>query len=72
MKKKVKGYAAIVILVLSLVLTVIWARNIVKLADCDFEAPYKAEVIYTIGIVAPPIGVVTGLLTIEDGKGGEK
>ena len=40
-----------------------WVKNIIKLSECDFEAPYKAEVIHTVGIV-PPIGMVTGWLEV--------
>lgn len=36
-----------------------------KLTQCDFEAPYKAEVLYGIGII-PPVGLVMGFLTIDD------
>jgi len=41
--------------------------NIVKLCQCDFEAPIKAEIIRGIGIIAPPVGMVAGWCTIEDG-----
>lgn len=40
-----------------------WIKNLVKLTDCDFEAPYKAEVIHLVGIV-PPVGMVTGWLDV--------
>lgn len=36
-----------------------WVKNLVKLTNCDFEAPYKAEIIHTVGIV-PVVGAVTG------------
>lgn len=48
-------------LVILLVVGVGWVKNIMKLADCDFEAPYKAEVVHAIGLV-PPVGMVTGWL----------
>lgn len=38
-----------------------WVKNIIKLSDCDFEAPYKCEVVHGIGIV-PPVGMITGWL----------
>lgn len=44
-----------------------YVSNIIKLTRCDFEAPYKAEVIRTIGLL-PPVGVIIGYVTIEDGK----
>ncbi len=40
-----------------------WVKNIIKLAECDFEAPYKAEIIHTIGII-PPVGMLTGWLDL--------
>ena len=40
-----------------------WVKDIIKLANCDFQAPYKAEVIYTVGLV-PVIGMVTGWLDV--------
>ena len=42
-----------------------WIKNIVKLTRCDFEAPYKAEIIRVVGIV-PPVGAVVGWLNIDD------
>ena len=36
-----------------------WIKNLVKLASCDFKAPYKAEVIHTAGLF-PPVGAITG------------
>ena len=29
------------------------------LTECDFEAPYKAEVIHAVGIISP-VGAITG------------
>ncbi len=40
-----------------------WIKNIIKLSECDFEKPYKAEVIHTVGLV-PVIGAVTGYLNV--------
>ena len=42
-----------------------WVKNIVKLTDCDFESPYKTEVIRVIGIL-PPVGAVVGWMTIGE------
>lgn len=35
--------------------------NIYKLTQCDFEAPYKAEVIRVVGII-PPVGAIFGYM----------
>lgn len=34
--------------------------NIVGLANCDFEAPYRAEIIRVAGLFSPPLGAVVG------------
>ena len=52
-----------VYLVVLLIVLTGWVKNIIKLSDCDFEAPYKAEVIHAIGII-PPVGMVTGWLDV--------
>lgn len=66
MKKFQKGMgnvAAIVFLLLYVVGAVGWVKNIVKLSECDFEAPYKAEIIHVVGLV-PVIGAVTGYINV--------
>jgi len=54
---------AIFIFILVFGVGVGWIKNIVKLASCDFKAPYKAEVIHTVGLV-PVVGAVTGWLDV--------
>ena len=53
----------IIQLIFIFIIGVGWVQNIKKLSDCDFKAPYKAEVIHGIGIF-PPIGMVTGWLVV--------
>lgn len=36
-----------------------YVQNIYKLTQCDFEAPYKAEVIRAVGVF-PPVGAIVG------------
>ena len=68
MKSK-KGFTVIELVVGIILLAVVipggvgWVKNITKLAQCDFEAPYKAEAIHTIGII-PPIGAITGWMDL--------
>tara|TARA_R110000851_G_scaffold183382_1_gene332651 strand:+ start:72 stop:269 length:198 start_codon:yes stop_codon:yes gene_type:complete len=61
----VKLYKATMVLIFLLVLAtgVGWVKNIIKLADCDFQAPYKAEVIHTIGLI-PFVGLFTGWVDV--------
>lgn len=40
-----------------------WVKNIIKLTECDFEAPYKAEVVHAAGLI-PPIGAITGWMNV--------
>jgi len=40
-----------------------WVKNIVKLVRCDFEAPYKAEIIHSLGVL-PPVGAITGWINM--------
>lgn len=40
-----------------------WVKNVVKLSECDFKYPYKAEVIHSLGLF-PPIGAITGYLNV--------
>ena len=61
--KKQKGNVMIVMLVIVIVVGTGWVKNIIKLSNCDFESPYKAEVIHTIGII-PPVGMITGWLDL--------
>ena len=58
-----KLMTAIIATAFVLVCCVGYVFNIVKLSECDFEKPYKAEVIHSIGII-PIIGVVTGWLDL--------
>ncbi len=50
-------------LVLLLVVGIGWVKNLIKLTECDFESPYKCEVVYTVGLI-PIVGMVTGWLNI--------
>lgn len=44
-----------------------WIQNIIKLSNCDFEAPYKCEVIHAIGII-PPVGIFTGYMDFSENE----
>lgn len=45
-----------------------WGLNIVKLCQCDFKQPVKAEFIRAVGIFVPPVGAVMGYFEINDDK----
>lgn len=52
--------AGVMIMIFSYVL------NIIKFFDCDFSGPYKCEVTRGVGIIVPPVGVITGFMDFED------
>ena len=66
-----KGFTLIELMIVVFVFVMIigvgagWVQNLVKLTKCDFEAPYKAEVIRVIGII-PPVGAVVGWMDIGE------
>jgi len=37
----------------------LWFWNVYKFVECDFEAPYKCEVLHFVGIVIPPVSIAT-------------
>lgn len=43
-----------------------WAANAIKFAKCDFQAPYKTEIIRAIGIPIAPLGAIIGVFKIGD------
>lgn len=57
-----KGFIIIVIVAI-IVVGAGWVKNLIKLTECDFEAPYKAEIIHAVGIL-PPVGMITGWLDV--------
>jgi len=52
-------------LIFALVFGIGWIMNLIRLINCDFDAPYKAEVIYVIGTFTPTC-IVTGWIDLED------
>ncbi len=50
-------------LVFVLVMGTGWVKNVIKLANCDFEPSYRAEVIHAVGLF-PLVGMVTGWLDV--------
>ena len=54
---KITAIAGMIILILCIIGYVL---NVVKFVGCDFASPYKCEAVRVIGIVVPPVGIVTG------------
>ena len=51
------------LLVIVLVLTFGYCRNIYKLVNCDFKPSYKAEVFHSVGIVTG-LGAIFGFINV--------
>lgn len=41
--------------------------NAMKLSDCDFESPYRCELIHVIGLIPPAQVVTVWFATDEEG-----
>ena len=65
MLKNKKGFIAVELLAVGFVLLIVlvagvgYIKHIIKLTQCDFEAPYKAEAIRLVGLF-PVVGAITG------------
>ena len=55
------NFSVIVIAIIVIAAGMGWAKNLIKLTECDFDSPYKAEVIHTLGLI-PVIGIFTGYM----------
>ena len=71
MLRNEKGFTVIELMIVILAFCIVivvgggWVKNIVKLTDCDFDAPYKTEVVRVIGIL-PPVGAIVGWMDIGE------
>lgn len=59
------GIAIVLVTTACLFASIGWCLSVVKFAKTDFKYPYKAEVIYGVGVVTGA-GIVIGFLNIED------
>ena len=42
-----------------LAIIICWINNLIDLFNCDFEGPFKEEVVHLIGVFIPPASVIT-------------
>jgi len=42
-----------------------WVMNLYKFANCDFEKPFKEEILRGVGVI-PPVGAVLGYMDLSD------
>jgi hypothetical protein len=47
------------LIIIVILLMLPWSVNAYKFAGCDFESPYKCEVVHGIGLFAPPASWIT-------------
>jgi len=40
-----------------------WVKNLIALSNCDFESPYRCEIVHGVDII-PPVGVITGWIDV--------
>jgi len=40
-----------------------WINDIEKFSECDFQAPYKCEIVHGLSLI-PPVGMITGWLNV--------
>jgi len=45
-----------------------WFTNLYKLVNCDWEAPYKDEVVHGIGVPIAPVSFVTCWFDFSDNE----
>ena len=48
-----------------LVVLISWGVNVYRFAECDFESPYKCEIIHAVGVI--PIASVVTVWFDDDG-----
>lgn len=36
-----------------------WVINLIKFTECDFDSPYREEIIHGIGVITGPGSVIT-------------
>ena len=70
--KNVKCSVVILNLAIAIFVIACWVVNLVKFTECDFEDPYKSEIIHGVGVVFPPASVVTCWFPSEEQKIKEK
>ena len=60
-----KNIAVITVIAIIVLGTLGWLKCVIKLVKTDFEAPYKAEVIYAVGTFTGA-GAIIGWIDIKD------
>lgn len=56
-----------IVLAIMIICAIGWVSCIVRVVQCDWQAPYKAEVIYSVSILTVVPAFVVGYMNIADG-----
>lgn len=56
----------IINIILSVYVASSWYVNTYRFCTCDFDAPYKAEIVYGIGVVGVPSFLLTSWMDIDN------
>lgn len=60
-----QGKFTLMLGVIAIVASIGWIKNVIKLSNCNFESPYKCEIVHAVGII-PPVGAIVGYMNFED------
>jgi hypothetical protein len=69
MKNKQRGFTLpepivlVLFIIIPIYMAIGWIKDIEKFSECDFQAPYKCEIIHGLGLI-PPVGMITGWLNV--------
>jgi len=55
----------LVVCFVMLLLVIGYVKNIIGIFNCDYETPYRCEVVRLVGII-PPLGVFFGWVDVDD------
>lgn len=53
------GYCSLIVLLIWIYGVIAWIVNLFKFVTCDFDAPWKDEIIRAVGLFIPPCSMVT-------------
>ena len=59
MSKELPAGCNFIAVILWLIVLVAYINNLIDLFSCDFETPFKEEIIHLIGVFIPPASLIT-------------
>jgi len=58
-------FTLLTLMILAIFGVTCYVTNFVKLTNCDFEPSYKSEAIHSIGVLVPPLSLITVWFDVE-------